>query len=139
MTPNVSEELDRALAEARAVVRTSFPWWLRPFLLRGVVAITIGRRIYVRSELPVASCQLPDDSAGNRRPATGNSIEPLLWHEVTHVRQMTEAGLLRFGWRYVREYVRNARAGMTSSEAYRNISFEREAFAAERVHKNVDV
>lgn len=99
-------------------MRERFPWWLRPFVVNGVVAITLGRRIYVRA---------------------GHSIEPLLWHELTHVRQMREQGLLRFGWRYLTEYLRNLRSGMDAGEAYRNISYEQEAFAAEKLHKNVDV
>src|SRR5437763_4458605 len=108
MTANVSEELGRALDEAGAIVRERFPWWLRPFVMRGVVAITLGRRIYMRDEIP----------------ATGHSIEPLLWHELTHVRQMRDHGLLRFGWRYLTEYFRNIRSGMDAGEAYRNISYE---------------
>jgi hypothetical protein len=144
MTSNFSEELRGALEEARAIVRAPFPWWLRPFVMRDVVAITLGRRIYL-SECPVPSAQRPGEPAGHRalgtghrQPGTGHS-EPLLWHELTHVRQMREAGLLRFGWRYLCEYLRNRRSGMSSAEAYRNISYEREAFEAGKVHKNVDV
>jgi hypothetical protein len=144
MTSNLSEELRAALDEARAIVRAPFPWWLRPFVMRGVVAITLGRRIYLsecpapNSECPVPSAQCPGEPAGHRALGAGH-LETLLWHELTHVRQMREAGLLRFGWRYLCEYLRNRRSGMGSAEAYRNISFEREAFDAEKVHKNVDV
>ena len=131
MTANVSDELRAALDEARAIVRAPFPWWLRPFLMRGVTAITLGRRIYLAEECPAGS-------PGNWELGTGH-LETLLWHELTHVRQMREAGLLRFGWRYLCEYLRNRRSGMGSAEAYRNISYEREAFDGEKVHKNVDV
>src|SRR2546423_805801 len=138
MTSNLSEELRAALDEARAIVRAPFPWWLRPFVMRDVAAITIGRRIYLSDGCPVPSGRCPGEPPGNRAPGTGH-FEPLLWHELTHVRQMREAGPLRFGWRYLCEYLRNRRSGMSSSEAYRNISYEREAFDAEKVHKNVDV
>lgn len=112
--------------------------------MRDVEAITLGRRIYL-SERPAPSAQSPAGSPGHLAPGTGHwqlgagRCEALLWHELTHVRQMREAGLLRFGWRYLCEYLRNRRSGMGSAEAYRNISYEREAFDAEKVHKNVDV
>jgi hypothetical protein len=92
------------------IVRIGFPWWLRPFLHRRIVAITLGRRIYV---------------------ADGRASDALLRHERVHVRQAAELGLLRFLWRYAAEYVRNRRRGMAHDGAYRAISFEAEAFAAE--------
>ena len=61
--------------------------------------------------------------------------ESLLRHELTHVRQMGDLGLLRFGWRYLFEYFRNRFSGMAVDAAYRNISFEREAFAAETYNR----
>jgi hypothetical protein len=107
--------MDRDLIEETGpVVTVGFPWWLRPFLIRGVDAITLGRRIWVRSA-PVA--------------------EALLRHELTHVRQMNDLGLLRFVCRYLYEYARNRLSGMSGDAAYRNISFEREAFAAETYNR----
>ena len=85
-----------------------------PFLARGVAAITIGRRIWVRA---------------------GACSDALLRHELEHVRQMGELGLIRFLCRYLGEYVRNRLSGMSSDAAYRNISFEREAFAAETYNR----
>jgi len=93
-----------------AIVRVGYPWWLRPFLHRGTIAITLGRRIFV---------------------AEGYASEALIRHELVHVRQAGELGVLRFLWRYVAEYVRNRRRGMPHDAAYRAISFEVEAFAAE--------
>jgi len=93
-----------------AIVRVGYPWWLRLFLLRRVIAITLGRRIYI---------------------AKGHATEALLRHELVHVRQAGELGMIRFLWRYAVEYVRNRRRGMTHDDAYRAISFETEAFAAE--------
>ena len=93
-----------------AIVRIGYPWWLRPFVHRNVAAITLGRRIYIAEE----------------------SSEAILRHELAHVRQAGELGLARFLWRYIAEYLRNRRRGMTHDEAYRAISFEAEAFAAEK-------
>ena len=72
--------------------------------MRGVEGITIGRRVYVAR----------DD-------------ESLIRHELVHVKQIERIGAARFYWRYFVEYIRNRRSGMSSDEAYRNISFEREA------------
>src|SRR6185295_3019313 len=89
-------------------IHIGFPWWLRPFLMRGVDGITLGRRVYLIRE-----------------------DETLLRHELAHVKQIAEVGLFAFYWRYVAEYVRNRRRGMSSHDAYRHISFEREAVEAE--------
>jgi len=93
-----------------AIVRIGYPWWLRLFLLRRVIAITLGRRIFI---------------------AEGHASDALLRHELVHVQQAGELGVIRFLWRYAAEYVRNRRRGMTHDDAYRAISFEAEAFAAE--------
>ena len=93
-----------------AIVRVGYPWWLRPFLHRNTIAITLGRRIYIAAE---------------------HVSDALLRHELVHVRQAGELGVVRFLWRYVAEYLRNRRRGMTHDAAYRAISFEAEAFAAE--------
>jgi hypothetical protein len=98
------------MRSTQAIVRIGYPWWLRPFLHRQTIAITLGRRIYV---------------------AAGHETASLLRHELVHVRQAGELGIVRFLWRYVSEYVRNRRRGMPHDEAYRSISFEAEAFAAE--------
>ena len=109
----VSNELQQALAESRALLRIQFPWWLRPFLMKGTLAITLGRRIYV--------------GVGQQEP----HFERLLRHEIEHVRQINKVGVIRFYVGYAIEYLHNIRAGMNAREAYRSISFEREAAAAE--------
>ncbi|MGZ7030746.1 MAG: hypothetical protein ACXVIJ_02140 [Thermoanaerobaculia bacterium] len=96
-------------------ITNSFPWWLRPFLQRSVVAITLGRRIYVSARV------------------TGEHLERLLRHEIAHVHQVNRLGAVRFYWRYVREYIALRRSGLKSYEAYRKISFEEEATAAEEL------
>ena len=97
---------------SEAVVRSGFPWWLRPFLMRDVAAVTIGRRIWISPR--------------------ARDVERLLRHEMVHVRQMAELGVLPFVWKYVMGYLRNRRRGMGHDEAYLAIPFEVEAFAAER-------
>jgi hypothetical protein len=112
----ISPQLRASLTDADAVVHFEFPRWLRPLLFRGVAAITLGRRIYLAPETihqPVAE------------------IEALLRHELAHVRQAVKLGLPRFIYRYVNEYIDLRLAGRTAAQAYREISFEREAFAEE--------
>ena len=91
------------------------PPWLRLFLARGVIAITLGRRVYIAASV-----------------AEGE-IEQLVRHELVHVGQIARLGMVRFYWRYIREYVSLRRRGFSSAEAYQRISFEVEAFAAEKI------
>ncbi|HEX6178454.1 MAG TPA: hypothetical protein VF057_08840 [Thermoanaerobaculia bacterium] len=107
------DHLRLAADASRATLRVGYPWWLRLFLLRGIAGITLGRRIYVAPHI------------------AGSQLERLVRHELAHVRQIARLGIFRFYWRYAVEYVRNRRSGMSSAGAYRNISFEKEAFAAE--------
>jgi len=113
---NLSSELRRDLASAGAKLKERYPWWLRPFLARDVIGITLGRRIYLSPRIAA----MP-----------GNEAERLIRHELAHVRQVRRLGLFRFLWQYAREYVRHRRAGMSSSAAYDAISFEQEARAEE--------
>lgn len=104
-----------AIDQARARVQVGYPWWLRPFLMRGVIAITLGRRIYVRSEM------------------AASALERLLRHEVAHVRQVNQYGLIRFLWKYLGEFFRHWWRLRSPQEAYARISFEVEARAAEEM------
>jgi len=94
-------------------IRTGFPWWLRPLLKKDVIAITLGRCVYLSEKL-----------AGSER-------EGILAHELVHVAQIERVGLLRFYGRYLTEYIANRRKGMPPAEAYRRISFEEEALIIE--------
>lgn len=105
--------LHDAVAAARAKVRIGYPWWLRPFLARDVVAITLGRRIYVREMLESVS------------------FGRLLRHELAHVRQVERLGLVVFLWRYLVEFARNWVRLRSFAAAYAAISFEIEAREAE--------
>ncbi len=110
-----ARQADESTARGGAIVRIGFPFWLRPFLFRDVIGITIGRRVFVAAGLPDAT------------------RERVIRHETAHVEQVRRLGLIRFLWRYLREYVANRRRGMESSEAYARISFEVEARRAEDV------
>ena len=90
-----------------------YPWWLRPLLMQGVLAITLGRRIYVRAGL------------------SATYMERLLRHELAHVRQIERLGLLRFYGSYLLEFARHLRRVRSISRAYALISYEIEAVAAE--------
>jgi len=99
--------------EKDAKIRIGYPWWLRPFLMKNVAAITLGRRIYVRAG--VAELYM----------------ERLLRHELAHVRQIERHGLFWFYALYMSEFVRHFRRVRSIGRAYELISFEIEAVAAE--------
>jgi hypothetical protein len=92
---------------------SGYPWWLRPFLARDVIAITLGHRIDLRTQLE------------------GPAYERLIRHELAHVAQVDRLGLLVFLWRYVAEFARNWVRLRSTAAAYAAISFEIEARAAE--------
>jgi hypothetical protein len=111
---NLPQAIEEAIAGTRAKVRLGYPWWLRPWLMRDVAGITLGRRIYLDAT------------------AAPESMERLLRHELVHVRQIDRLGLLLFYWRYLSEFARHLLRVRSVSHAYSMISFEREAFAGER-------
>ena len=94
-------------------VIVGYPWWLRLFLARDVIAITLGRRIYLRKLLE------------------GRAYERLLRHELAHVEQVERHGLIGFLVRYVAEFARHWIRLRSVAAAYAAISFEIEARAAE--------
>jgi Domain of unknown function (DUF4157) len=110
----LSEATKSQITATRARV-APIPPWLRPFLSKGVLAITLGRRVYVAANV-----------------AEGE-MEQLVRHELVHVGQIARLGIVRFYWRYVMEYITLRRRGFSSAEAYQRISFEVEAFAAEKI------
>ena len=109
--------VDAAIAEARAKVCVGYPWWLRPFMARNVIGITLGRRIYLSHAMAAR---------------TDASLERLLRHELIHVAQVNRLGLVRFLVLYVAEFLRHFWRERSVSRAYRLISFEIEAYAAEQ-------
>lgn len=57
--------------------------------------------------------------------------EDLIIHEQTHLTQIKRDGVLQFYFRYLKEYFSGRKQGLNHYEAYRNISYEREAFGDE--------
>ncbi|MGN6185345.1 MAG: eCIS core domain-containing protein [Thermoanaerobaculia bacterium] len=113
----IPEGLQALLDDTRARVRVGYPWWLRHLLARDVVAITLGRTIFVSPQFA-------------ERPP--EKIERLLRHELAHVRQVVRHGLIFFLWLYVTEFARHWWRVRDVTKAYLMISFEVEANAAER-------
>jgi hypothetical protein len=99
-------------------VRVGYPFWLRPLLRRGIVAITLGRTVYVSRALALGG---------------GELLERTLRHELAHVRQVARLGTIRFLTAYLREYRELRRGGLGPHDAYHAIGFEREARLAERL------
>ncbi|MFN2385659.1 MAG: DUF4157 domain-containing protein [Thermoanaerobaculia bacterium] len=104
---------------ARARLHSGLPARLLAGCL-GADAFVLGRRVFLS---PRAADAL------ERR--SGEALA-LLAHELTHVAQYRRLGFLPFLTRYLREYLRLRWAGRDHGRAYREISFEREAMAAER-------
>jgi hypothetical protein len=65
------------------------------------------------------------------RDAEESGNETMLNHERIHFRQQIELGLLFFYLLYGAYYLHNRRRGYLHSNAYRNIPFEKEAYANE--------
>lgn len=117
MIDRLSPRLRSEIEAARARVRIGFPFWMRPFVARDVVGVTLGRTIYLAPKL-IARADL--------------AVAPILRHELAHVRQVARDGFTRFIVRYLVEYARHRRKGLSHGAAYAAISYEREAMEAER-------
>ena len=113
----LSPALRSEIEATGARIREGFPFWLSPFLRSWVAAITLGRTVYLTREV---------------REWPAERFELTMRHELAHVRQVVALGLVRFLARYVSEYIRNRRTGLDAHAAYFEISFEREARAAEK-------
>ncbi len=118
MTPDYkfSDAMQQRIADAGARVRVGYPWWLRPWLMRDVIAITLGRTIYVSQRAAERS---------------GERLGRLMRHELVHVRQMNQHGFFRFLCLYTTEFFRHFYRERDVTRAYRKISFEAEAWAEE--------
>lgn len=95
----------------RVPVRRAPSWMVRAWGSRAS-AMTLPWAIYVK----------PGVLAGDRRV-----LGSLVFHELVHVRQWRDLGVVRFSLRYLAEYLRGRRAGLTHQEAYLAISLEEEA------------
>lgn len=94
---DVVPEVDRARARVLVV----------PWLTPGAAAMTLGRLVLVRR--------------GHERDRA------LLAHELVHVRQWRELGVVAFLWRYLGAYVASRARGMPHWDAYAAIPLEVEA------------
>jgi hypothetical protein len=83
--------------------------------LAGADAIVFGRRVFLGS------------AAEHELTSTDGARVELLAHELAHVRQYRRWSVAAFLGRYVGEYLRGRLAGDSHAQAYRAISFEREA------------
>lgn len=108
--------LREAALRSGAILRLGYPRWLRTFVRKKVLAITLGRRVYV--------------SPGLLEQGEERLLE-IVRHELAHVDQVREVGLVKFLVGYAREYVANRRRGLDPEAAYESISFEVQARAAE--------
>ena len=92
-------------------IRRAPRWMVRAW--RGdVAAMTLPFGIFVR----------PESLAGDR-----SALANMIQHELVHVRQWKELGIVKFLWRYLTDYWQGRRRGLGHDEAYRQISFEQEA------------
>lgn len=55
----------------------------------------------------------------------------IISHEMVHLDQIKNDGVVKFYARYLLEYFRGRIQGMSHFEAYRNISYEKEAYSKE--------
>ena len=111
-----SDAMQQRITDAGARIRVGYPWWLRPWLMRDVIAITLGKTVYVSQRAAERS---------------GERLGRLLCHELVHVRQMNQHGFFRFLWLYTTEFFRHFIRERDVTRAYRQISFEAEASAEE--------
>lgn len=63
--------------------------------------------------------------------ADKNPAPSVVSHELIHIKQIRQSGVLLFYFQYAREYVLNRWHGMNHHEAYLAISFEKEAYAGQ--------
>lgn len=95
----------------------SAPKLMRRFWGRGISAMTLPNTIFI------------DPVVMTRRDGPGL----LLVHELMHVRQWHELGVVRFLWRYLAAYLSGRMRGQGHHAAYLAIPFEVEARAAARL------
>lgn len=61
-------------------------------------------------------------------PITQNP-HPLLNHEMVHIRQQRDAGVVGFGLNYIKQYAKLLLKGRSADDAYHGIDAEKEAYA----------
>lgn len=94
------------------MVNEKYNHWLPPLL--GADGVTIGNTIYYRQSESRVSPKL-------RR------------HEMVHIEQYQQLGMIGFFLTYFGEYLSYRLQGQSHWEAYRNISLEKEAYRKQEV------
>ena len=92
-------------------LRSASPWMIRGWG-SGIQAMTVGSWIFIDPKI------LNGDRA---------RLRLLIIHELTHVRQWSDLGVFGFLRRYLGDYLRGRRDGLTHQDSYRAISLEVEA------------
>ena len=69
--------------------------------------------------------------------AEKNPGDILINHEMIHITQIKKLGVLRFYFHYIREYFSGRQKGLNHHEAYRSISFEKEAYENQDKDKSI--
>jgi hypothetical protein len=100
------------VADLDAVTIRRAPKWMVRAWRGDVAAMTLPFGIFIR----------PDCLGGDR-----NILARTVQHELVHVRQWKQFGVIGFLWRYLRDYWKGRRRGLTHAEAYLRIGFEEEA------------
>ena len=88
------------------------PVWLTRLWGKAISAMTLGSKVYVQSALL------------DRDPS---DLGRVVVHELVHVHQWAQLGVMRFLWRYLRGYVKGRFSGLSHEEAYLSIPIEIEA------------
>lgn len=80
-----------------------------PFLVGPYSGMALGRNVLLRRDI------------------AGDGWSPLIAHELVHVRQWAELGVIGFLYRYLRDFGRGLATTRSWNRAYVNIEAEREA------------
>jgi hypothetical protein len=88
------------------------PVWLTRLWGKTISAMALGTRVYVQA------------ASLNGDPT---DLGALIVHELVHVRQWEQLGVMRFLWRYLTGYLKGRFSGLSHQEAYRTIPIEVEA------------
>jgi hypothetical protein len=99
----------------------------RTLAKRSALRIAFALTVFASLLLTATTPWLGSSAAQNAGHGAGRAGIKLVTHELAHVKQYRLHGAIGFGAQYGREFAANKRQGMTDEEAYREISFERDA------------
>jgi hypothetical protein len=90
------------------------PGWLTRLWGSTIAAMALRTKIYINAD---------------RLDADPSNLGPLIVHELVHVHQWAQLGVVRFLWRYLGGYLKGRLTGLSHQDAYRAIPIEVEARA----------